>query len=124
MLALFQYTLHCVHCFFPLPCRNFRNGQNIILTFFRWNVPFSIDDKFLDITILKAFADDKFSIAKMTISLCDRVEKTGKRRKCYLPAFSSFLTVFFKAVFFRFVKSRDYVVKSKVYAAKSQLSMT
>ena len=34
------------------------------------------NDKFFDITKLKAFAYDKFNIAKMTISLCDRVENT------------------------------------------------
>ena len=36
-------------------------------------------NKFLDITKLKAFTDDKLNIAKMTIvtiSLCDRVENT------------------------------------------------
>ena len=32
--------------------------------------------------------------AEMTISLFDRVENTGKRRKYWLPAFSHFTTVF------------------------------
>ena len=36
----------------------------------------------------------------------------GKRRKCWLPAFSPFFTMFSKAFFFRVVKSRDCVVKS------------
>ena len=38
-------------------------------------------------------------------------EHCGKRRKCCLPAFSPFLTIFSKAFFFRGVKSQDYVVK-------------
>ena len=50
----------------------------------------------------------------MAISLCDRVTKhCGKRRKCWLPAFSPFPTVFSKAFFFRVVKSWDCVVKLK-----------
>ena len=34
------------------------------------------NDKILDLTKLKAFADDKLKIAKMRISLFDRVENT------------------------------------------------
>ena len=60
------------------------------------------NNKFLDITKLKAFADDKLNVAKMTFSLCDRVKK-----HCMLPAFSSFSTVFSKAFFFRVVKCQD-----------------
>ena len=52
--------------------------------------------KFLDVTKLKAFADENFNAAKMTISLFDRVENTGKKRK---GAFSLFSTVFFKVFF-------------------------
>ena len=52
-------------------------------------------------TKLKAFADEKLNVAKMTISLFRRVESTvGK-------AFSPFPKVFSKAFFFRVVKSRD-----------------
>ena len=32
------------------------------------------NNKFLDVTKLKAFADNNFNIPKMTISLCDRAE--------------------------------------------------
>ena len=35
----------------------------------------------------------------------------GKRRKCWLPAFSPFPTMFLTGFFFRVVKSRDCVVK-------------
>ena len=34
------------------------------------------NDKILDITKLKAFAGDKFNVAKMTIPLLDRAENT------------------------------------------------
>ena len=71
------------------------------------------NNKFLDMTKLKAFADDKLNIAKMTISLCDRVENNvGKEKKCWSPAFSSFPTVVYKVFFFRVIKSQDCVVKS------------
>ena len=35
------------------------------------------NDKFLDVTKLKAFADDKSDVAKMMISLFDRIENTA-----------------------------------------------
>ena len=79
-------------------------------------LPFCQNDKILDEAKLKAFADNKLNVAQMMISLFDRVEKRcGKRRKCWLPAFSPFPTVFSKALFFSVVKSRDYVVKSYGY---------
>ena len=46
----------------------------------------------------------------MMIYLRDRVENTGKRRKCWLSAFSPFPTVFYKDFFFRGVKNRDYMI--------------
>ena len=71
------------------------------------------NNKFLDLTKLKAFADDKLNISKMTISLCDRVENTvGKEENAGYQHFSSFPTVFSKAFFFGVVKSWDCVVKS------------
>ena len=39
-------------------------------------------------------------------------KQCGKRRKCWLPAFSPFPTMFSETVFFRLVKSQDLVVKS------------
>ena len=57
--------------------------------------------KILDETKLKVFADGKLNIAKMTISLFDRVENAvGKA------------TAFSKAFFFRVVESWDCVVKN------------
>ena len=65
----------------------------------------------LDVTELKAFADNKLKVARMVLTIFHRVENTVKRRKCWLPAFTSYPTVFSKASFFRVVKSLDSVVK-------------
>ena len=52
--------------------------------------------KMLDLTKLKAFADDKFSLAKMTISLFDRVENTAGKEEN--DGFQNFVP-FFHSVF-------------------------
>ena len=53
------------------------------------------NNKILDRPKLTAFADENVNDAKMMISLYDREEKNfGKRRKCWLPAFSPFPTMF------------------------------
>ena len=53
------------------------------------------NDRSLDVTKLKAFAEDKCCGIENFI---DKVKKhCGKRRKCWLPAFSLFRTVFSKA---------------------------
>ena len=71
------------------------------------------DDKSLALTKLKAFADDKFDVAMMMISVFDRVEKTlWEKRKCWLPAISPFPTMFSRAFSFWVVESRDSVIKS------------
>ena len=71
---------------------------------FKYFNPFQ-DDKILAWSKMKQFAEDKIDVVKMMISLLDRVENTGKRRKCWLPAFSPFPTVFSKAFFLPVVKS-------------------
>ena len=72
------------------------------------------NNKILDVTKLKACADDKLNVTRMTISLFNRVENiVEKGEKCWLPAFSSFSAVFSKAIFFRVVKSRDCTVKTE-----------
>ena len=71
------------------------------------------NDKLLDVKKLKAFADDKLNVTRMTISLFDKSRKHfSKSRKCWLPAFSPFPTVFSKALLFSFVKSGGSLVKS------------
>ena len=51
--------------------------EHIYIIFFHiaecWCNPLA-NDKFLDMSKLKSFADDKVNIAKMTISHCDRNE--------------------------------------------------
>ena len=42
----------------------------------------------------------------------------GKRRKCWLPAFSPFPTMFSKALFYRMVKTRDGVERCYVLLDK------
>ena len=70
-------------------------------------------DKFLDMTKLKAFADNKLNIARVTISLCDRAENTvGKEENAGYQHFLLFPQCFPSSIFFRVVKSRDCVVKS------------
>ena len=67
-------------------------------------------DKFLGVTKLKAFADYKFNVSKMSIFLFDIAENIV-RRECWFPAFSPFPKVFSNCSFFRVVKSWDCVVK-------------
>ena len=56
-----------------------------------------LNNKILDWSKFKAFADDKLNVARIMISVSDRVENiVGKVRKCWLPAFSPFPTMFFK----------------------------
>ena len=54
-------------------------------------------DKTLDVTKLKAFADNKLNFAKMTISLLDRVESTvGKGENAVYQHFLLFPQSFSK----------------------------
>ena len=70
------------------------------------------DEKILDWSKLKAFADDKIKVTEKLKFVLGRVENCGKRRKCWLPAFSPFPTVFSKGFFLWGIKSRDCVVMS------------
>ena len=76
----------------------------------RWFNPFP-NNKILDMTKLKAFADDRLNIIKMMISLFDRVENTaGKGENAGYQHFLLF-PVFSKAFFLKVDKSLDCVVK-------------
>ena len=56
------------------------------------------NDKLLDVTIVKAFADDKLNIVKMMILLCSRVENTvGKGENAGFQRFLLFPQCFPKA---------------------------
>ena len=58
------------------------------------------NDKFLNVTKLKAFAEDKLNIAKMTIFFCDRVENTvGKEENAGYQHFLMFPQCFSKPSF-------------------------
>ena len=66
------------------------------------------NDKVLNETKFKAFADNKLNYKKIIfLSLIE--QKTGKRRKCWLPAFSPFHALFSKAMFPRVAKRCDCV---------------
>ena len=53
------------------------------------------NDKISDWSKLKAFSDDKVDVTEKVKFVLGREEKhCGKRRKCWLPAFSSFPTMF------------------------------
>ena len=67
------------------------------------------NDKILEVIKLKELADNKSNVARM---MRRSRKHCGIRRKCWLPAFSPFLTIFSKAFFFGVVKSWDCVVRS------------
>ena len=62
------------------------------------------NDKFLDWFKLEAFTDDKINATSKQILFGMDRKRCGKRRKCWLPAFSPFPTMFSKVVY-RVVKS-------------------
>ena len=71
------------------------------------------NDKILDCSKLKAFADDKIKVFEMMIFVFDRVENiVGKGENAGYQHFLLFPTMFSKGLFVKVVKSRDCVVKS------------
>ena len=71
------------------------------------------NDKFIDLSSLKAFADDKINVReKLKFELRSVESIVGKGEKCWSPAFSPFSTMFSKGFYLKVVKSRDCVVKS------------
>ena len=58
------------------------------------------NDKILDLTKLKAFADDKSNVAKMMISLIDRVEKLWEKEKILVTSIFSFSYSVFQSLHF------------------------
>ena len=87
-LAIVSY----LPCFNPLPNNH---GFNSLPNY-----------KLLDRAKLKAFADDKLNNCVMMNSALDRVENSGKRRKCWFSNIGS------KVSFLGAVKSSEFVVKS------------
>ena len=83
------------------------------------------DDKILALSKLRAIADDNFSISQMVQSVFDRLEKHSRqRRKCWLPAFSPFRTMFSKGIFQRVVKSRYFIHNNLLSAVFFQFKVT
>ena len=70
------------------------------------------NDKILDLSKLKAFADGKLNSNEKQNFGLGRIENiVGNRENAGYTAFSPFPTVFSKAVFLRVVKTRDCVEK-------------
>ena len=71
------------------------------------------NDKFLDLSELKAFADEKVNMSKKFQFMVGRVENiVGKGENASYQHFSPFPTMILKGFFLKNVKSRDCVVKS------------
>ena len=68
----------------------------------QWLNP-SPQDKLLNSFKLRAFADDKINVTKKEILFGMVRKHCGKRRKCWLAAFSPFPTMFSEAFFSRVV---------------------
>ena len=72
------------------------------------------NDKSFDSSKLKIFADSKINVTEKLKFVLGRIKKhCGKRRKCWLPAFSPFLTLFSKGYFLQVVKILDCVVRNE-----------
>ena len=87
----------------------------LIIVLYQWAMCLNPlpNEKILDLSKLKAFADDKISVTQKLKFFFGKGRKhCGNRRKCWLPAFSPFLTMFTIGYFLRVMKSRDHVVKS------------
>ena len=61
------------------------------------------NEKNLDLSKLKAFADDKINVTEKMKCFGNSKKKYGKRRKCWLSAFSHFPTTFSKGFFFKVI---------------------
>ena len=76
------------------------------------------NDKILDWSELKAFADGQIIVSEKLKLVLARVENImGKRRKCWSAAFSPFSTLFSKSFFYKVVKSHACVESVKGYEA-------
>ena len=72
------------------------------------------NEKILDVTKLKAFADDKINVAQKMVSVFDRIENiVGKGENAGYHHFLLFPQCF-QDIFLGVVKSRDCVVKSSL----------
>ena len=81
--------------FFKINKKTFLKKNNTYPHFFN---PL-LDNKILDWSKLKEFADKNFKFDESGRKLSKRAENTGKRRNCSLGAISPFPTVFSKGLF-------------------------
>ena len=76
------------------------------------NLDSLLNNKILDQSKLKAIVDDTVNMTHRIEIHCGQNRNIfGKRKKCRLPAFSPFPSMFSKGFFLRVVKHRDCVVK-------------
>ena len=93
----------CQHC-------NWSTLNNYIS--FKSQIKWHLKKKKIDWFKLKAFADDKIiAITKIEIRFLKGRKHCWKRRKCWLPAFSSFPTIFFKVLSYSCVQKSWLYVK-------------
>ena len=89
--------------------KNFVDSTSSMAHVMRFVLTLFPNKKILDWFKLKAFADDKIDVNKKLKFGMERIEYIV--RKCWLPAFSPFPTLFSKGFFFKVVKSWAWLVK-------------
>ena len=99
------------HCAITNTNKNLINA-NVEIVPFKSRESFFFGSVYLDLSKLKTFADDKINLTEKTEICFGKGRKhCWKRRKCWLPAFSPYPTMFSKCFCSEVVKSRDCVVK-------------
>ena len=79
--------------------------QNLIsFVLYLYSLP---NQKFLEWSNVKAYADSKINLTTKLKFVLGKVENIVETRKCWLPVFSPFPTIFSKGLFFLVVKSWD-----------------
>ena len=97
-----QYRNHVYSLYFCGPDCEFINGTttSIMIHDMSSSINSLPNNKILDVTKLKAFADDKINAAQMMISVCDRVESiVGKGENSGYQHFLLFSQCFQRASF-------------------------
>ena len=78
--------------------------------------------KFLDWSEFKGFANHKMNFNFQTKFLFGMCRKhCRKSRKCWLPTFSPFPTMFSEGLFFKVIESRDCAVKGQPFHERAVL---
>ena len=93
--------------------------------------PILPNNKILDWSKMEACADNNINMTetlKYVLSSVENIvgtlwEHCGKRRKCWLPAFSPFPTMFSKGFSIGVVKSRDCLIKGLVFTRRQNFGL-